>query len=170
MQVLSISTPISVPSIKYSLQCVLIASAREADGASVVTGYERGVDMASYECSLSDVDIIAADFSELLSHRNLLHHPDRSLHFFVLVPLARLVGDGLRRSDFTAVLIVVLGYLLGGAETGLCSVQISELLTYRLDDVKRHFPKYRVASCETNPERGKPDVHRRTGRRAVQPV
>src|SRR5262249_21222367 len=82
MQVLSISTPISVPSIKYSLQCVLIASAREADGASVVTGYERGVDMASYECSLSDVDIIAADFSGLLSHRNLLHHPDRSLHFF----------------------------------------------------------------------------------------
>jgi hypothetical protein len=36
--VLSIRELSSVPSIRYSLQCVPIASASEADGASAVTG------------------------------------------------------------------------------------------------------------------------------------
>src|SRR5215813_296985 len=51
MHVLSMRTPISVPSIKYSLQCVATASAMEADGASAVTRYCLGVDMQSNENS-----------------------------------------------------------------------------------------------------------------------
>ena len=45
MHVMSIRRAISVPSIKYSLQCTLTASAREADGDSAVTGNGRGVGM-----------------------------------------------------------------------------------------------------------------------------
>src|SRR5262245_61969953 len=37
MHVLSMNAPSSAPSIKYSLQCALIASTAEADGASAVT-------------------------------------------------------------------------------------------------------------------------------------
>jgi len=44
MQVLSINAPSSVLSIKYSLQCALIASATEADRASAVTRYACLVD------------------------------------------------------------------------------------------------------------------------------
>jgi hypothetical protein len=47
MHVLSIRAAISVPSIKYSLQCVRIASAIEADRASAVTGNGPDVDMFS---------------------------------------------------------------------------------------------------------------------------
>src|SRR5262249_53835145 len=47
IQVLSIRTEISVPSIRYSLQCTRSASFTEADGASAVTENRRGVDMAT---------------------------------------------------------------------------------------------------------------------------
>jgi hypothetical protein len=47
--VMSIRTEISVPSIRYSLQCTRNASTREAYGASAVTGNRRGVDMAAID-------------------------------------------------------------------------------------------------------------------------
>jgi hypothetical protein len=47
IHVLSIRTEISVPSMRYSLQCTLSAFIREADGASAVTEKRRGVDMAT---------------------------------------------------------------------------------------------------------------------------
>jgi hypothetical protein len=47
IHVLSIRTEISVPSIRYSLQCPRSASTREADGASAVTENRRGVDMVT---------------------------------------------------------------------------------------------------------------------------
>src|SRR5947209_776846 len=50
MQVLSIRTPSSVPSITYSFQCKVAASVTEADWARVVTGYRRGLSMPSYAC------------------------------------------------------------------------------------------------------------------------
>src|SRR6516225_3797868 len=49
MQVLSIKTAISAPSIRYSRQCVQIASAREAERGSAVTGNRRVVGMMQRE-------------------------------------------------------------------------------------------------------------------------
>ena len=56
MQVLSMNAPSSALSIKYSLQCALIACATEADGASAVTRNACLDDIVS--CEICDDDAL----------------------------------------------------------------------------------------------------------------